>query len=106
MYDKFLSAKLLINFINRGCGLSLETASQKAGARGGTILNARGTSTEDDVQFFGVSLAPEKELLIIISEADQSTAIFQTLSSQPVFSEPGGGIIFTTNVEQLITLGK
>ena len=76
----------------------------QAGARGGTILGARGTGTEEDVKFFGISLSPEKEFLLIISENAATDAILQALGSQPVFSEPGGGIVFTANIERYISL--
>lgn len=97
---------MIASIINHGQAEDLMAVARQAGARGGTILNARGTGTEEDVQFFGISLAPEKEMLIIITESSHTEAVFDALSNQPVFSEPGGGIIFTTAVERFSTLGN
>ncbi len=96
---------MISSIINHGQAEDLMAVAREAGARGGTILNARGTGTEDDVKFFGISLAPEKEFLVIIAENSCADAILEALSDQPVFSEPGGGIIFTTGVDRLISLG-
>lgn len=95
---------MIVSITNHGEAESLMKAARNAGARGGTIIDARGTVTEDDLKYFGVSLTPEKEILIIISDAAHSNAILNELGSQPVFSEPGGGIIFATAVERFIPL--
>ena len=95
---------MICSIINHGQAEELMAVAREAGARGGTILGARGTGTEEDVKFFGISLTPEKEFLIIISENAATDGILQALASQPVFSEPGGGIVFTTNIERYISL--
>jgi len=82
------------------------SVARQAGARGGTILGARGTGTEDDVKFFGISLAPEKEMLLIVAHKDHARAIVEAVCRLPIFSEPGGGIVFTTPVEEFFTLGR
>ena len=75
-------------------------------ARGGTILNARGTGTEEDVKFFGISLALEKEMLLIVAKNDQARSVLDAVVNLPTFSEPGGGIIYTTPVEEFHILGR
>ncbi len=97
---------LITSIITHGQADEVMAAARKAGAKGGTILNARGTGTQDDVKFFGISLAPEKEMLFIVADNEHTQSIMNAVSSLSIFSEPGGGIIFTTNVEQFIVLGK
>lgn len=97
---------MIVSITNHGEAESLMHVARKAGARGGTIINARGTGTEDDTKYFGISLVPEKEILIILSEAARTDGILEALGSQPLFSEPGGGIIFATEVERFIPLGR
>lgn len=95
---------MIVSITNHGEAESLMNAARKAGARGGTIIDARGTGTEDDLKYFGVSLTPEKEILIIISDAAHAGIILEELGRQPLFSEPGGGIIFAVAVERFILL--
>ena len=49
-----------------GYSEDIMVTARKAGASGGTVINAHGTSTEDDVKFFGAPLVPEKEILMIV----------------------------------------
>lgn len=98
--------KLINVIVNSGYADDVMAAARKAGARGGTILNAKGTGTEEDVKFFGITLVPEKEMLLIVSEQDKVQAIMDAVSEVPTLCEPGGGIVYTQNVEEFIILGK
>jgi len=96
---------LITCIITSGQGGEIMRVARQVGARGGTILNARGTGTEDDVKFFGISLAPEKEMLLIAASNDHAPAILEAVCRLPVFSEPGGGIVYTSPIEEFFTLG-
>lgn len=105
--DKMESGhKLITVIVNTGFADDVMKAAREAGATGGTILNARGTGTEDDVKFFGITLVPEKEMLYIVAASDKVEDIVKAVSSVPKLCEPGGGIIFCTEVEEFIILGK
>jgi nitrogen regulatory protein PII len=105
--DKMESGhKLITVIVNTGFADDVMKAAREAGATGGTILNARGTGTEDDVKFFGITLVPEKEMLYIVAAADKAPGIVEAVGAVPKLCEPGGGIIFCTDVEEFIILGK
>ena len=97
---------LITIITNAGYGDDVMAAARKAGARGGTILNARGTGTAEDVKFFGITLVPEKEMLLIVVDREQTEGIIQALTSVPKLNEPGGGIVYTQKVEQFMVLGQ
>ncbi|MDR1534834.1 MAG: P-II family nitrogen regulator [Planctomycetota bacterium] len=104
---KMESSHILITVIvNSGFGEDAMAAARKAGAAGGTLLNARGTGTEEDVSFFGITLVPEKEMLFVVAERGLAPAILKAIQTLPALAEPGGGIIFTMNVEEFAILGK
>lgn len=98
--------KLITVIVNTGYGDDVMAEARKAGATGGTILNARGTGTEEDVKFFGITLVPEKEMLLIVAEKEKAGLIIDAISGVPTLCAPGGGIIFNMNVEEFIVLGK
>jgi nitrogen regulatory protein PII len=98
--------KLITVIVNTGYGDDVMAAARKAGATGGTIINARGTGTEEDVKFFGITLVPEKEMLLIVANKDRVEPIARAIATVPTLAEPGGGIIFSTNVEEFIILGQ
>ncbi len=97
----------LITFIvNRGYADDAMAAARKAGATGGTVVNARGTGKEEDVRFFGITLVPEKELLLILVDAEKADAVLNAVKEVPCLSEPGSGIAYCTAVEDFFRLGK
>jgi len=101
------SGNILITcIITHGQAEEIMSVARQAGAMGGTIMDARGTGTEDDVKFFGISLASEKEMLLIVAKEEHTQAILEALCGLPVFSEPGSGILYTTPVEKFFTLGS
>lgn len=82
------------------------SVARQAGAGGGTVLGARGTGTEDDVKFFGISLVPQKEVLLIVAENDRVQAIMDAVCGMSIFNEPGSGIVYTTPVGRFCILGR
>jgi len=97
------SSDILITFIvNHGDAYDIMTVARAAGAKGGTIVDAHGTSREGDVQFFGMTLVSEKEMLIIMAEKDLADNILNAVKDLPVFKKAGGGIIYTTEVKRFI----
>ena len=97
------SNDIQITFIvNHGDAYDVMETARAAGARGGTIVNAHGTGKEGDVKFFGINLMSEKEMLIIIAEKDLAQKILQAVKDIPVFNRPGGGIIYTHDVNRFI----
>jgi len=97
---------LIVLIINKGYAEDAMEAARRAGATGGTILTARGTGKEEDVKFFGINLVPEKEMLLIVADEDNSDRILEAVRSVECLKEPGSGIVFCIDVERFITLGK
>lgn len=97
---------LITVIVNSGCANDVMTEARNAGATGGTILTARGTGTQEDVKFFGITLVPEKEILMIVAANDTVEKIQAAINEIPLLCEPGGGIVYNMNVEEFISLGK
>lgn len=97
--------KLLTIIVNSGHGDDVMEAARKAGASGGTIMSARGTGTEDDVKFFGITLVPEKDMLLIACEDAKLAGIMEAIGNVSSINQPGGGIAYTMNVEKFMRLG-
>lgn len=97
---------LLTAIVNDGHADDVMNQARKAGAKGGTILTARGTASEEDVKFFGITLVPEKEVLMIVAEKGAEDAILDAIRTVPVLAEPGGGIVYSLNVERFVMLGE
>ncbi|MDR2489389.1 MAG: P-II family nitrogen regulator [Desulfovibrio sp.] len=97
---------LLTVIVSNGYADDVMAKARQAGARGGTILTGRGTASEEDVKFFGITLVPEKELLMIVAEKAMAAPILEAIRTVPALAEPGGGIVYSMNVEEVILLGQ
>jgi nitrogen regulatory protein PII len=98
--------ELITVILNKGYADDAMAAARKAGAGGGTIINARGTAKENDAKFFGMHIVPEKEMLIIVVEQEKMNAVLEAIRALPCLAEPGSGIAFCSGVDDFTLLGK
>ncbi len=96
---------LISIIVNDGFADDVMAAARKAGAGGGTIINARGTGREDDAKFFGITIVPEKEMLLILAEKSKSDAILDVVRSLPCLQTKGAGITYCIDVNDFTPLG-
>lgn len=92
--------------VNKGYAEDAMAAARKAGAGGGTIINARGTAKEGDAKFFGMEIVPEKDMLMILVPADKKDDIVNAITALPCFAKAGSGIIFCNEANNFTLLGK
>lgn len=88
-----------------GMSEDIMAVARKAGARGGTVVSARGTSTEADEKFFGAPLVPEKEILMIIIGHERLADVMNAINGMEALKKKGMGIVFTMPVRDFRTLG-
>ncbi len=69
-------------------------ASSNAGAKGGTIINGRGAGLHETSKIFMMDIEPEKEIVLILSEADKTEAIVSAISTALDIEKPGHGIVY------------
>lgn len=98
--------ELITIIVNAGYAEDAMAAARKAGASGGTILNGKGTGKTTDVSFFGITIVPEKEILLILVEKGQASAILEAIKNLDCLSAPGSGIAYCSEVSDFIQLGK
>ena len=96
--------KMITIIVNVGYADDIMDAARRAGAGGGTITHARGTASPEDVRFLGVPLVPEKEMIMILCEAEKTDTIVNAISSLECLDEPGIGILYTQGVSDFMNL--
>ncbi len=90
--------ELLIAICNQGYNEQVMDAARAAGARGGTVIHARGTGQEKAERFLGISLASEKDLILVVTPTEQKTAMMQQIIHDAGPSTPAGAIVFSVPV--------
>ena len=104
--NKEISRDMITVIVNKGYADDVMFAARKAGATGGTVINARGTAREDDEKFFGVHIVPEKDMLVIVVDHEKKDAVLNAIKEVKCLKEPGMGIAFSSPVEDFELLGK
>lgn len=95
---------LIITIVNEGFAETVMNAAKKAGATGGTTINGRGLETEKIVKFLGISIEPEKDIVMIITDEDSKTPIMNEIVESCGIKTPGAGICFSIPVESVAGL--
>ncbi len=97
--------ELLSIIVNHGNADQVMDAARRAGATGGTVINARGTARPEDATFFGITIVPEKEFVMILTPKGETAHIMDSIRKEFQDAEPGSGIAFRMAVEAFETLG-
>ena len=96
--------ELIIAIANRGHVDSVMDAARSAGAMGGTVLHAKGTNPFGENKFFGMSIVDEKEMVMILTAANQKTAIMRAIMDKAGVNSPAHTVMFTLPVESVAGL--
>lgn len=90
--------ELLVVIANQGHSDQVMDAARAAGARGGTIIHAKGTGMERAEKFLGMSLAAEKEMIFIVAKREQKNAIMQSVMHGAGVETKAQAIVFSLPV--------
>ena len=74
--------EVIFAIVNSGYADEAMEAAKENGARGGTILNARGVAGQEAAAFFGITLHTDKEILMLVVEKQHRDAILNALYSR------------------------
>lgn len=96
----------IYTIVEKGNADDVIEAAEKAGSRGGTVMHARGSGSEEARKVFNMLIEPEKEIVLIISEEAKTKDIVESIRKETQIEEEGKGIIFVTNVAQTYGLAK
>ncbi|AGA68440.1 nitrogen regulatory protein PII [Desulfitobacterium dichloroeliminans LMG P-21439] len=86
--------------VDRGMAEDVMEAATKAGSRGGTIINARGSGIHETNTLFSMAIEPEKEIVMILAESSTTEAIITAIRQELHIDNPGHGIIFVLDVNR------
>ncbi len=86
--------------VDRGNAETVVGAAEAAGAKGGTIMNARGSGIHEYSKLFAMDIEPEKEVVMLILETAKTETVVNAIQDATEMSKPGNGIIFTIGVNR------
>ena len=96
--------KLIIAFVEDEKTDAIMEAAREAGATGCTVINnARGEGIKESKTFFGLTLATQRDVVLLLVEEHLSREILECIGKIGEFdAKPGTGIAFLIDVEDAV----
>ena len=92
--------ELLVTITNQGYTDLVMDAARSRGAGGGTIIHAKGTGVKEAAHFMGVSLAAEKEIVLIVAKSAEKNAIMKAIMEEAGPDSKARAIVFSLPVSE------
>ena len=94
--------EVIFCIVNAGFSDAVMDAAREFGAKGGTVLHARGTANPEAEKLFNITVQPEKEIVVIIVKSEQKDPILKNLYQTVGLKTPGYGIAFSMPVTDVV----
>ena len=101
---KQFSHEVIFCIVNAGFSDAVMDAAKEFGARGGTVIRARGTANTEAEKMFNIVIQPEKEAVMILVDAKIRDDILHALYRAVGLNTPGQGIAFSLPVDRVVGL--
>lgn len=79
-------------------------AARRAGARGGTVIAARGIAEDEVKRFFGIEIQAEKEIVFLIVRSDERQAVMAALMQAVGMKTRSRGLVLSLPLSGAIGL--
>ena len=94
--------ELIIALVNSGFSDVVMDAAREEGARGGTIIHARGTGTKEMEKKYNIIITPDKEMILILVKEEIRDKILSVIYKAAGLGTDGQGIAFSLPVENVV----
>ncbi|MDL2323735.1 P-II family nitrogen regulator [Ruminococcaceae bacterium OttesenSCG-928-A16] len=103
--DNKAGTDLVLVVVNPGYTEEVMEVAREQGATGGTVLHARGCGLTGAEKFFGVTIQPEKELIMIVASDAISCAIMESIAQKTGPETDAGAVSFSLPVAAAVGIG-
>ena len=94
--------EVIFCIVNAGFTDDVMDAAREFGARGGTVIRARGTANAEAEKLFNIAIQPEKEIVMILVDSKIKDDILHALYRAVGLQTPGQGIAFSMPVDSVV----
>lgn len=96
--------ELILAIVANGNADTVIEAAKSVGATGGTLLHGRRVGFEDAENIFGFTIQPEKEILAILTEQSNRTAIMKKITEVAGINTESRALVMSLPVEEIMGL--
>lgn len=86
--------------VDNGQSERVVESANKAGAKGGTIIHARGKSQVATKKLFNLDIEPEQEIVLIVANKEKGTRITDAITEDLNLKEGNNGHLFVVDVSR------
>lgn len=94
--------EVIFCIVNSGYSDMVMDAAREVGARGGTVIHARGTANKEAEQYFQITIQPDKDIVMILVPAEIKDAVLHALYNSAGLKTAGQGIAFSMAVDNVV----
>ena len=96
--------ELVLCVVNAGFSQNVMEAARAAGAKGGTVVRARGTANPESEEVFNITIQPDKEIVMILTKKEIKDDIMHAIYKECGPASEGQGLVFSLPVNRTTTL--
>ena len=97
--ERKIEMELVVSICAKGHSDEIMDAAREAGARGGTIVKAKGTAAAGTDKFFGMAISDEKEITYIVTKKEHKSTIMKAIASY-TYADGAHPIVFSLPVSE------
>ena len=97
-----MNYQLITCIVERGLAERAADEALRVGAQGVTIVPARGKGVRERLGIIGHLIDPEKEVILVVTPAERSDAVFDAMVAIGRLEQPGKGFAFIQPVQRVV----
>lgn len=101
-----MNYELIVCIVNAGFSELVMDAAKEVGARGGTVIHAKGTANKDAEKYFKITIQPEKEMVLIIVSQEIKDKVLHAVYQSAGLKTDGQGIAFSMPVDNVVGISS
>jgi nitrogen regulatory protein P-II 1 len=99
---KMKGLSLITCIVQRGKADKIVDAALNAGAQGATMFFGRGTGVRQKLGMAAAFIAPEKEIILIVTKKNQTEEIFEMVTKEAKLEQKGMGFAFVHSIDSAV----
>lgn len=94
--------ELILIILTDGYADQVMDLARTLGATGGTLIHGKGLGAVEATKFLGVTIQPEKDIILILTEANNKHKIMEAIVEEFGLTSKGKGICFSLPVDSVV----
>lgn len=96
----------IMTIVDGGYSEDVVDAAKSVGAKGATIVNARGSMSKEPNKFFKLNIQPDKQIILILCNNDQTKTIVEAISKRAGMNTKAHALSLVLPVEDAIGMAE